>query len=175
MTQPQPDLRGPTKTDVAAGAGIGALAAAVLLATPLVEKWEGKRNDPYRDIVGVLTVCYGETANVERRRYTDAECRAMLGKSLRKHGEGVERCIRPDTPALTRAAFYSFAYNVGTGAFCGSTLSRKARAGDFAGACAELSKWTLATDRKTGQKIRPRGLVNRRADERAMCERGLGR
>jgi len=45
---------------------IGTGAAAALIA--LVGAWEGKRNDPYRDIVGVWTVCYGET-NVAMRRW----------------------------------------------------------------------------------------------------------
>ena len=65
------------------------------------------------------------------------------------------------------AAFLSFAFNVGNGAFCGSTLTRKANAGDMPGACAELSRWTYA-----GGKQMP-GLVIRRAAERQLCERGL--
>lgn len=57
----------------------GVAAAALTLAVPLIAKWEGKRNDPYRDIVGVKTVCYGET-RVPMRPYSDAECTAMLRK-----------------------------------------------------------------------------------------------
>lgn len=60
----------------------GGIAAALLLAVPLIGKWEGKRNDPYLDIVGVPTVCYGET-RVEMRRYSDDECKAMLQDAVR--------------------------------------------------------------------------------------------
>ena len=56
------------------------------------------------------------------------------------------------------------AFNVGNARFCSSTLARKANAGDMAGACAELSRWTYA-----GGKPLP-GLVKRRATERAICE-----
>ncbi len=66
-----------------------------------------------------------------------------------------------------RAAFLSFAFNVGEGVLCKSTLVRKANAGDLQGACAELSRWTYA-----GGKQLP-GLVQRRAVERQMCEGGL--
>ncbi len=54
---------------------------AAILLIGLVGAWEGKRNDPYKDIVGVPTVCYGET-RVQMRRYSDAECKDMLADGL---------------------------------------------------------------------------------------------
>ena len=66
-----------------------------------------------------------------------------------------------------KAAFLSFAFNVGAQKFCGSTLVKKANQGDMPGACAELSRWTYAGGRELP------GLVKRRAAERALCERGL--
>ncbi|WP_370551208.1 lysozyme [Comamonas sp. CMM02] len=64
---------------------------------------------------------------------------------------------------------FSFGFNVGEGegAFCKSTLVRKANAGDVQGACAELSRWTYADGKQLP------GLVQRRAAERQMCEGGL--
>ena len=56
-------------------AAIVGTAAAGLIA--VVAQWEGKRNEPYQDIVGVWTVCYGET-NTAMRRYSDGECKDML-------------------------------------------------------------------------------------------------
>lgn len=50
-------------------------AVALALAAPFVASWEGKRNAPYRDIVGVWTVCYGDARNVTPgKRQTDAQC-----------------------------------------------------------------------------------------------------
>lgn len=66
-----------------------------------------------------------------------------------------------------RAAFLSFAFNVGDDAFCRSTLVRMVNAGDINSACAELSRWTYAS----GTQLP--ALVRRRAAERQLCEQEL--
>jgi lysozyme len=141
----------------------GACAALLALATPVVMHFEGLSTTPYRDPVGILTVCYGET-HVAMRPYTPAECQDMLAKSLAEHWLKVAHCVPADAPDRVKAAAASFAYNVGPAAFCGSTMSRKLLARDYAGGCAELSRWTYAG----GQQLP--GLVTRRAAERALCE-----
>ncbi len=146
---------------LAAKVGAGALA----LAIPLVAHFEGYVPWVYRDPIGRLAACYGhdDQAMTPGKRFTAAECKAMLDEDLLKHAEAIDCIKRPLTDGQ-KAAFLSFAFNVGNKAFCGSTLVRKANAGDMAGACAELSRWTLA-----GGKELP-GLVRRRAAERAVCE-----
>ena len=147
----------------------GALAAAMALAVPLVAKWEGKRNDPYLDIVGIATVCYGET-NVAMRRYSDAECSAMLRKSLTdSYAVPVIRCtpILADRPYQLAAAS-SLAYNIGTTAYCRSTVARRFNAGDFVGACNGFLSWSYAGGRQV------QGLLNRRRDERKLCLQEAG-
>lgn len=148
-----------TRAKVAAGIS----AAAMVLALPMVALHEGLRTSPYRDPVGIMTVCYGET-NAEMRRYTPAECRQLLRDSLASHGAAIAVCIPEALPDHVKAAALSFAYNVGASAFCGSTMARKLSQGDIAGGCAELSRWVYAK----GQRLP--GLVKRRADERRMCE-----
>lgn len=145
----------------------GAIAAALAIATPLIAKWEGKRNDPYTDIVGVKTVCYGET-RVQMRRYSDAECTAMLNKAVAEYMQPVIRCA----PALANrpyqlAAATSLAYNIGPAAFCRSTAARRFNAGDMKGGCKAIAYWNMA-----GGRVVP-GLVNRRADEVRLCMKGL--
>lgn len=143
---------------------LAAISVAVLaLATPVVMRSEGQRTEPYRDPVGILTVCYGET-HVEMRSYTQQECRDMLSGSLAEHWAGIAACVPADAPDRVKAASLSFAYNVGASAFCGSTMSRKLMSRDYTGGCAELSRWTYAG----GQQLP--GLVKRRAAERALCE-----
>lgn len=151
---------------VAAGAGAG-FAAALALAVPLIGNWEGKRNDPYLDIVGVPTVCYGET-RVKMRRYSDAECKAMLDKAVAGFAKPVAACTPniADRPAQLAAAT-SLAYNIGTGAYCKSTADRRFDAGDFRGGCDAIKFWN-----KAGGKV-VRGLVARRADEYQLCMTGL--
>ena len=100
------------------------------------------------------------------QRYTRQQCEDMLYGDLLKHAQALD-CIKHPLTDGQKAAFVSFAFNVGNKAFCDSTLARKANAGDMAGACAELSRWTRAGGRELP------GLVKRRAAERELCERGL--
>lgn len=145
----------------------GAVAAALVIATPLIAKWEGRRNDPYDDVIGVKTVCYGET-RVAMRRYSDAECLAMLKKAVEEFMGPVLKCtpILADKPKPLAAAT-SFSYNIGSPAYCRSTAARLFNAGDIKGGCKAMSRWTYAGGRKLP------GLVNRRADEVRLCLEGL--
>jgi lysozyme len=153
----------------AIAASVAAILAATAVAVPTIAEFEGFVPVGYRDPVGIPTSCMGHTGPdaVLGRRYTDQECAAQLTADAVKHGLDIAPCLPAELPVETRAAFISFGFNVGAAKFCASTLSRKARAGDLAGACAELSRWT-----KAGGRELP-GLVRRRAAERAMCERGL--
>lgn len=144
---------------------VGAGAAALLIG--MVASWEGKSNDPYRDIVGVMTVCYGET-NVAMRRYTDAECKAMLGDSLVTYA----RPVLARNPELAGhdpqlAAATSLAYNIGAANYRGSSVARLFSARRWKDACNAFLAWRFAG----GKEVR--GLLNRRRSERDMCLRGL--
>ena len=144
----------------------GALMAA---AVALVGAWEGVRTVAYRDIVGIPTVCFGETRGVKMGdRYTMEECRTMLGDALVEFETGMRKCLTnpgaiPDKPYV---AFLSLSYNIGTRAFCKSTVARKANAGDLKGACNAIPMWNRA-----GGKV-VKGLTNRRAEEREICLQG---
>ena len=155
------------KTKIAAGLS----AAALVLAAPLVMHFEGVKADPYRDIGGVLTVCYGETHGVEMRRYAPAECRALLDKSLASHGADIAACMPPGLPDHVQAASLSFGYNVGASKFCASTMAAQLRRGNLPQACAELSKWTRVAGKDCRDPAnRCAGIVRRRDAERTLCE-----
>ena len=147
-------------------AKIGAAAAA--LAVSAVAFYEGTVQRTYRDPIGIITACTGHTGPELQmgQTFTREQCDDMLAKDLLEHAAALD-CIKTPLADGQKAAFLSFAFNVGNGAFCGSTLARKANAGDMRGACAELSRWTLAGGRELP------GLVKRRAAERALCERDL--
>lgn len=142
-------------------------AAAVALAAPTVVYFEGTVLRSYRDPIGVITSCSGHTGPELRmgQTFTKEQCEDQLYADLLKHSDALDCIKRPMTDGQ-KAAFLSFAFNVGADKFCSSTLARKANAGDMRGACAELSRWTLA-----GGKELP-GLVKRRAAERRICEGG---
>ena len=86
--------------------------------------------------------------------YTRQQCEDMLYGDLLKHAQALD-CIKHPLTDGQKAAFVSFAFNVGNKALCDSTLPRKANAGDMAGP-AELSRWTRAGGRELP------GLVKRR-------------
>lgn len=144
------------------------LAGAIAVATPIIAVFEGNRPVGYRDIVGVPTSCYGHTGPdvVVGKRYTAKECETQLARDVASHANGIRACIRVDVPRDSLAAFISFSFNVGVGAFCGSTVARRLNSGDLVGACNGLSAWVYAG----GKKVR--GLENRRAKERELCLKG---
>lgn len=149
---------------------VAAVLAAAAMAVPLIAKFEGFVPVGYRDPApgAYETICYGHMQpGVFGKRASDQECADLLAADAVKHGLEIDRCITVPVPLPSRAAFTSFAFNAGSRNFCTSTMARKLNAGDLAGACAELSRWTRA-----GTKTLP-GLVRRRAEERALCERGV--
>jgi lysozyme len=145
---------------------VGATAAAALLIfTP---RNEGTELKTYRDMGGVLTYCTGATENAQAgKSYTVAECRAQLDRDLSRHAEGVVSCVREPMPDGVAVAFVDTAYNIGVGAFCGSSMARKANAGDMRGACDSLLLW----NRVGGKEVR--GLTVRRQAAREICLKGI--
>lgn len=143
---------------------IGAGAAAIV--TPLVQKWEGVEHDPYRDIVGVWTVCYGDTSNVgpSTPTQTPEQCLERLEVQLIAHAEPVLQCVpQLKDHSWQLAAAVSLTYNIGPKGFCQSTLAQQFRDGKWISACDGFAAW-----RKAGGRV-VQGLVNRRAEERLIC------
>lgn len=136
------------------------------IATPFVMKWEGLKTTTYRDVVGIPTVCYGETGPHIRMgmQFTREECRAMLDRRVLQYARRLDACIATPLTPYQGAAVLELGYNVGTTAVCRSTLARMIREGQPASAwCPQLRRWVFAQGRKY------RGLVNRREDSLLMC------
>lgn len=149
------------KTGAAAVLVAGVIAAAVAIVAP----WEGRELKPYRDMVGVWTVCYGST-NAPMREYTAAECDAMLKTELGGYLDGVGECVRAPVTTDQMAALLSLAYNAGVSAICRSTLMGQLNAGEPAAVwCQQFDRWVYAGGRVV------QGLVNRRRAEKELCLR----
>ena len=151
---------------VIAGGGGAIAIASVMLGN--ADGLEGRRYYAYQDVVGVWTVCDGHTGTDIRHghRYTDRECDSLLKADLQKVASAIDPLIKVRIPDPTRAALYSFTYNVGSGAFASSTLLKKLNAVDVPGACKELQRWTYAGGKQW------KGLITRREIEREVCEWG---
>ena len=149
----------PNKIKNAAAGGL------IALTVSMIAYFEGMETKPYKDVVNVTTVCFGHTGTdiIPTKTYTELECLALLEKDLSKVRKGVDPLIKVDIDDNTRGAIYSFAYNVGIGAFARSTMLKKLNAGDIDGACNELKRWTYAGGKEW------KGLITRREIENAVC------
>ncbi|MEX6120227.1 lysozyme, partial [Providencia hangzhouensis] len=109
------------KLTVLVGAGASAIALTV------IAYFEGVRYEPYEDVGGVLTVCYGHTGIdiVPNKTYTKEECDEILELDFELTKMQVDRLVKVPINDYTKAALYSFAFNVGTNAFARSTMLKK--------------------------------------------------
>jgi lysozyme len=146
-----------------------AVGALVLAASTLVgiAKYEGYKSEAYLPTPNdVPTIDFGRTKGVKMGdKSNPVRGLMLLEKELDTvYVAGVKRCVKVPLYDYEFGAYVSFTYNVGVGAFCGSTLVEKLNAGDYAGACAEISRW----NKQKGKVLD--GLTARREEERAVCE-----
>jgi lysozyme len=156
------------------------------VAVAMIAPFEGYYGHPYRDSVGVETICYGATAadGVDfSKTYTKGQCLVMLQGDLPKYDAPLKKCIVPEVynalPPHRHAALVSLAYNIGPAGVCRSSVVRDLNAGNLGhpgnpydargrllpGACNDFLKF----DKGGGRVIQ--GLVNRRRAERVACLR----
>lgn len=152
---------------------VGAVASAAVIAgtVAFLKPWEGFEPKPYRDIVGVVTWCYGETEGRAKASYSEQECSSLLAARIQDYYGPISACWGPEVEARMtdnmRVAFTSAAYNFGTGAFCKSSMVRLLKEGEYAAACEALMMYVRAGGRVV------KGLVNRRNAERKLCLKGV--
>lgn len=129
----------------------------------LIKKAEGLRLNAYRCPAGVVTIGYGHTGDVKMgQKITEHQADAIFDLDVSSFEDMVEGLTLGKATDNEFSALVSFAFNLGSKALAGSTLLKKFRAGDKAGAAAEFMKWQYAAG-----KVLP-GLVKRRAAERAL-------
>lgn len=150
------------------------IVAAAGIAAALAAPAEGLRRVAYYDPPGVLTVCYGDTHNVDKNKvYSIAECKQRLEARMLEAIETVDRC-QPGLPENVLAAFGDAVYNAGPTIACdsrNSTAARYLQAGKLIDACNQLPRWDKA--RVAGVMVALPGLAKRRAAERELCLKGL--
>lgn len=143
---------------------IGASSVIAITGGYLIGPWEGKENNAYKDIVGIPTICFGETRGVKIGDYkTDAQCEASLVKELTEYNRAMKKHVKVPLSPGEEAAYTSFVWNLGETNFRNSTLLKKLNANDRPGACTELLRWNRAGG------VEVKGLTNRRKDEYMVC------
>jgi lysozyme len=136
----------------------------------LVKRWEGFRANAYLCPAGVWTVGYGTTSQAgigvkvgPGVTVTREQAEAYLRQSLEKFAAKISPAITAPINENEFGAFLSLAYNIGVGAFLGSSALRHFNAGDKVKAAAAIKLWNKAT--VNGKRQVLKGLVDRREDE----------
>lgn len=97
--------------------------------------------------------------------WTKEKAEARFEAHVIEFAAGVRRLLgNAATTENQLSAMISLAYNIGLGNFGESTLLKKHKAGDYAGAAAEFDRWSRANGKVMA------GLVRRRKAEREMYE-----
>lgn len=137
------------------------LSAAALVG---IATFEGYSPTTYLDIIGVPTIGFGTTHGVKPGDKTDP-VKALQRKlsDVQKFEGAIKQCVTVPLHQYEYDAYLSLAYNIGSGAFCGSSLVKKLNAEDYTGACREILRWNRA-----GGKV-VRGLSVRREKEYRTC------
>ena len=144
-----------------------AVAALTLSAAGLVSllQSEGYTSRAVIPIKGdVPTIGFGTTAGVRMGDTITPQVAVSRALSDVSKFEGaLKRCVKVPLTQGEYDAYLSLSYNIGSAAFCGSTLVRKLNAGDYAGACEQVLEW----DKAGGRRVQ--GLTARRNREYAQC------
>ncbi|HEU4958955.1 MAG TPA: lysozyme [Sphingomonas sp.] len=153
------------------GLGLASASAiALTMAVAALKTDEGKRNVTYLDIARVPTYCFGHADRTATpgSYHSDAECDALLTADARQTEAAVLKCtpVLADRPHQLAAAT-RLAFNIGSGAYCRSTVARRFNAKQWRAACDGFLAWRYAGGRAVA------GLLARRERERAQCLEGL--
>ena len=143
------------------------IAAISLSATALVAivLHEGYKDNAYIPLAGdIPTIGFGTTSGVKLGdRTTPEKALQMAMRDVQSYEGAVKSCVKVTLSQNEYDAFISLSYNIGTGAFCKSTLVKKLNAGDYEGACKQILLW----DKFNGKPLA--GLTKRRQEEYKKC------
>ena len=117
------------------------------------------------------TVGFGTTGGVKPGdSTTPPKALARALRDVQVFEGALKACVTAPLSQVEYDEYLSFSYNVGSSAFCSSTMVRKLNAGDYTGACNEFSRWTMFQGRDCRIAAnRCGGLVKRRAEAQAAC------
>lgn len=138
------------------------LSAAALVGIALNEGYSDSTIIPIKG--DVPTIGFGTTDGVKLGdKITPPKALARALQDVQKFEGAIKKCVVVPLHQYEYDAYVSLSYNIGSGAFCSSTLVKKLNAQDYAGACQEILRW----DRAKGRVVK--GLTNRRQQEYQKC------
>ena len=139
------------------------LSAAAFGGLVAYEGWCGKACIPVPG--DVPTIGFGTTDGVKMGdSITPPQAVARALRDVSQYEGALKQCVKVPLHQHEYDAFVSLAYNIGPGAFCGSTLVKRLNAGDYPEACRQILRW----DKFKGVPLR--GLTVRRQQEYERCK-----
>ena len=133
----------------------------------LITDFEGCRLSPYQCSAGVWTDGIGNTHGVvPGKTITERQAAGNFITNVLRTEAVLARCIVTQLPQQVYDAVVSFAFNVGTGNACGSTMVKLLNQRRWADACRQLPRWVYVNG------VFNQGLDNRRVREMAWCLKG---
>lgn len=126
---------------------------------------EGYRDKAYIPVAGdVPTIGFGTTEGVKMGdTITPPQALRRAFDDINDFEGAIKQCVKVPLFQREYDAFVSLSYNIGSRAFCNSTLVRRLNSYDYEGACKEILRW----DRYKGKPLR--GLTIRRQAEYKTC------
>lgn len=145
-----------------------ALLSVSLVGVTAITQFEGFESTTYLDVGGVPTIGYGSTKDVHVGDRIDEKGarRRLISELTQDYQPSVNNCVKVPLSQNEYDAYMALVYNIGSGAFCKSTLVKQLNAGNYIEACNQILRW----NRVQGKVVR--GLTNRRIAEHKMCMEG---
>lgn len=133
----------------------------------LIADYEGCQLNAYQCSANVWTNGIGHTAGVKPGSViSERQVAVNLVADVLRVERAMAVCMPVAMPQPVYDAVVSFAFNVGTGAACRSTLAFFVNKGDWRSACNQLPRWVYVNGLKT------KGLERRRTTEQTHCLSG---
>ncbi|NEU14312.1 lysozyme [Methylobacterium sp. BTF04] len=108
---------------------------------------EGRKLKAYKDSVGIWTIGIGHTSAAGAPLVTSgliitsAQCDAIFERDVQSYVAAVRKGLKVAVSQNAFDALVSVCYNIGPGAFAGSTFLKRINAGDTAGAYDAILMW----------------------------------
>lgn len=126
---------------------------------------EGWRDTAYTPVPGdKLTIGFGTTEGVKPGdTITPPKALQRALTDIQSFEGAIKQCVKVPLHQYEYDSYVSLSYNIGSNAFCNSTLVKKLNNLDYEGACKEVLRW----DYYKGKPLR--GLTIRRQAEYNTC------
>lgn len=134
-----------------------------------IANWEGKRNSAYKDAVGLWTIGIGhliKKGEAFPKVMTDQQVYDLFRKDVAGFENAVNNAVKVQITQNQFDALVSLAFNIGIGAFAGSSVVRNLNAKNYTEAANSFLKWNKGT--VNGKLVEILGLTNRRKAERDL-------